>query len=136
MTVKTLQTVTGWLPLWSLILLRYAIEFIAACAVNTGDRARFVINFGKNASRRPQREFGPQGEFGRRSETGQQREFNWQSEFGVESKPAGRRLRPQFRGLRSEAMALAGVSGLLAGVAGDTRHGDELMGDVNWVVAA
>ena len=104
-----------------------ATKFIAACASIAGSKALFVINLSKNASRRPQSELGQRREFGRRSEiswqreAGQQREYRWQSEFGVGSKPAGRRLRPQFRGLRSEAQAVAvvgflGVIGIFAGV--------------------
>ena len=89
-----------------------AIELIANCACSTGARGQFLINFGKRI--------------------GQWR----QSEFGVGSKPAGRRLRPPFRGLRSDALAVAGGLGWLVGLAGGLRHGDELMGDVNWEMVA
>jgi hypothetical protein len=94
MTVKTLQAATGGRPLWVLMYLRFAIEFIAAHASSTVARARFVINFGKNASSRPQRELGQLNEFGRRSE------IRWQSEAG------------QQRGVRSEALAVS-VAGCL-----------------------
>ena len=71
-----------------------ATQFIAAYAGSTGAIGRFVINLSKNVSQWPQ------------------------SEFGVGSRPAGRRLRPQIRGLRSEALAgsVAGCLGLFAGV--------------------
>jgi hypothetical protein len=132
MTVKNLQAATGGRPLRALMLLRYAIEFIASCAISTWTRARFVINLWKPVSPGSQREIGWQREFGQRCE------ISWQSEFGVGSKPAGRRLRPQFRGPRREALAVsvAGCLGVFVGVAGDDRHRDVLMGDVNWAVAA
>ena len=124
MTVKTLQTATGGRPLWALMLLRVAIKFIAACASSTGARVRFVINLMQHASAGSSLGIGRQHAFGQRSEiswqrkAGQQREYRWQSEFGVGSKPTGRRLRPQFRGLRQEALAVsvAGCLGLFVGV--------------------
>ena len=92
----------------------FAIKYIAFYAINTGAIARFVINFGKIVSLWPQ------------------------SEFGGGSKPPGRRLRPQFRGLRIEVLAVsvAGCLGVFVGLAGDARHGDALMCDVNWAVEA
>ena len=108
-----MPTATGWYPLWALMLLKFALEFIAVCKINTRAIGQFVINLIQQSSPSSLREVGQQ------SACGQRREIRWQSEFGVGSKPAGRRLRPQFRGLRSEALAscVVGCLGLLAGVA-------------------
>lgn len=144
MTVKTLQIATGGRPLWVLMMLENAIKFIAVYAGGTCARARFVINLKHPASAGSPLGIGQQHAFGQRSEiswqseAGQPRECKWQSEFGVGSKPAGRRLRHQFRGLCSATLAVSVVGFLrvFIGVAGDERHRDALMGDVNWAVAA